>query len=54
MACRGPEGDFCLSASAIPLQDQTAEYLVGNDIDAARGIAAHNTHGQNTCGWEIG
>lgn len=51
-ACSSPEGDFCLSASAIPLSDVSAEILVRNDIDAARAILAHNTYGAIACGWE--
>jgi len=51
-ACSTP-GDFCLSASPIPLEDPTAVYLVENDLDAARAIAGHNTVGEQECDWEI-
>jgi len=51
-ACSTPQGDFCLSASQLPIKDKTVDYLVENDDDLARGIASHNANGAEACGWE--
>lgn len=47
-----PPGDFCLSASQLPMDILTATYLVENNLDLARGIASHNSFGAEVCGWE--
>jgi len=51
-ACSVP-GDFCVSASPILLEDPTIDYLVTNDVDAARSILGHNSFGERECDWEI-
>jgi len=44
-------GDFCLSASYIPIKDSTIDYIVKNDTDLTRSILSHNAYGQEVCGW---
>lgn len=51
-ACKTP-GDFCVSATQIPLKDETIGYLARNDIDAGRSILSHNTYGERECGWVL-
>ena len=52
VACSTPEGDFCLSASQLPIKDRTVGYLISNDIDLARAIAILNAYGAEACGWK--
>lgn len=51
VACSPPEGDFCLSASPIPVKEGMVDYLVQNDETLARSILGHNEYGKKVCGW---
>lgn len=49
--CATNSGGPCDGWSAIPMKQQTADYLAKNDKDAADGVLSHNEHGEKTCRW---